>query len=58
MKQVMSKLGTKKVIYVQDGKYVEENQTIYGYFDSIHVRIDSAFFPQTINVFVYDLKDK
>lgn len=55
-KQVMEWLPPKDVIYMQDGEYRENDWSIFSYFDTTLVRRDSAFFPQTIKVGVYELR--
>ena len=49
--------GTGQVIYYQDGSQANDpDNTIFRYLDSIAVRTDSIFFPQTFYVSTFELK--
>ncbi|MFH1118582.1 MAG: glycosyltransferase family 39 protein [Bacteroidota bacterium] len=47
----------RRVIYLQDGG-INPGEDIFGLLDSVYVRIDHHFYPQTFNIGVYDPKSK
>ena len=48
----------KRIILIQDGAYHERDSSIFGYLNTRYEKLDSAHFPMTINVAVYDPKPK
>lgn len=54
--QVVGRNPDKRVILLQDGVINDPKENIIGFLDSTYQRVDSAFFPQTIRVLVYDPK--
>ncbi len=57
-RQVIAAYPNKRVIYMQDGFGKEQHTSIFRFLDSIYIKRDSVFFPQTINVGVYDPKSQ
>jgi len=55
-KQAIAENPGKRVIYVQDGFIKEKEASIFRFLDSAFVKIDSASYPQTFKVGVYDPK--
>jgi hypothetical protein len=45
----------KRIIYIQDGP-MNDKTSIFSFLDSAYIKRDSIFFPQTIQVCVYDPK--
>jgi len=55
-KQIIEANPNKRVIYIQDGIFKDQKIRIFRFLDSAYVKRDSVYFPQTINVCVYDPK--
>jgi uncharacterized membrane protein len=55
-KQIIEANPNKRVIYIQDGSMKDQKSSIFRFLDSAYVKRDSVYFPQTIQVCVYDLK--
>ncbi len=51
-KDYISKNQDKRILYYQDGS--TDYKAIVNYLDSTYRRVDSAFYPQCFNVFIYD----
>ncbi|MCK9400800.1 MAG: hypothetical protein M0Q51_12510 [Bacteroidales bacterium] len=57
-KQAIKANSKKRVIYVQDGQMLDPKSNIFKFLDSAYVKRDSAFFPQTTRVCIYDPKSE
>jgi mannosyltransferase len=52
VKETLEKNKNRRIIYIQDGEAGDNK--IYNYLDSIYIKTDSVFYPQCLNVSVFE----